>query len=63
MIADSPILEVIAESIPEAAAEIGCSPSHLYRLARLGELPGAYRLGTRWFVAVKPFRAHFGVAA
>lgn len=52
--------EVIAESIPEAAAEIGCSASHLYRLARAGELPGAYRLGARWFVAVAPFRAHFG---
>lgn len=55
--------EVIAESIPEAAAEIGCSPAHLYRLARDGELPGAYRLGRRWFVAVEPFRRHFGVTS
>lgn len=53
----------MAESIADAAAEIGCSPSHLYRLARAGQLPGAYRLGNRWFVAVEPFRAHFGQAA
>jgi len=47
----------LAMSVADAAALIGCSPSHLYRLARAGELPGAYRLGCRWFVATEPFLA------
>lgn len=46
--------ERIAISIKEAAAMIGCSTTYLYDLAKAGDLPGAYRMGSRWFVAIEP---------
>jgi len=39
-------------SVPEAAALLGISPSHAYRLCAAGSLPGALRLGRRVIVFV-----------
>lgn len=45
--ADTTVLSI---SLADTAAILGCSYSHVYRLASRGELPGAYRLGHRWLV-------------
>jgi predicted DNA-binding transcriptional regulator AlpA len=37
-------------SIPELARRVGMSAEHLYRLARIGKLPGAIKLGKRYTV-------------
>lgn len=37
-------------SLAAAAELLGCSESHLRRLAQRGQLPGAYRMGHRWLV-------------
>lgn len=56
MATSAEVEEPIAVSVQTLATQIGCSSSHLYRLARAGELPGAYRLGSRWFVVIETFR-------
>ncbi len=43
-------------SIPEVASELGISDRSAYRLARLGRLPGAFRIGDRrWRVSREAF--------
>lgn len=37
-------------TIPQLRARYGGSPMTWYRRARAGELPGAVRLGNRWYV-------------
>lgn len=48
--------EPIAISVREAAAMIGVTPQHLYNLAAVGQLPGAYRMGRRVLVHLETFK-------
>jgi excisionase family DNA binding protein len=38
-------------TVPEAAAMLGFSAEHCYRLARANKLPGAVKIGCRWRVS------------
>jgi hypothetical protein len=38
-----------------AARRLGIAPSTAYRLAPLGEIPGAFRVGGQWRVSVPKF--------
>src|SRR5579863_8732715 len=42
-------------SISEAAWELGVCTETLYRQAKRGELPGAFKFGRRWIVSREPF--------
>jgi len=44
-------------TIPAVAQRVGTSAEHLYRLARIGKLPGAIRLGRRYVVNWQAFVA------
>jgi len=40
-----------------AAEQLGIGDSTAYRLAPLGEIPGAFKVGAQWRVSVKRFHA------
>ena len=42
--------ELATLTVPETARQLGISVRHGYRLAELGQLPGAFRLGDRVLV-------------
>jgi predicted DNA-binding transcriptional regulator AlpA len=44
-------------TIPELAQRVHMSAEHLYRLARIGKLPGAIQLGRRYVVNWEAFVA------
>jgi len=43
-------------TIDELAVSLKCHPMTLRRLARLGKLPGAFKLGHRWLVHWNTFK-------
>jgi hypothetical protein len=43
------------ELLPWAAAQLGISTSTAYRLAPLGQIPGAFKVGAQWRVSVPRF--------
>ena len=43
-------------TIDELAVILKCHPMTLRRLARLGKLPGAFKLGHRWLVHWNTFK-------
>lgn len=49
-------------SIQEFARLISRHPETLRRLARVGKLPGAYRIGRRWLIARETMDKHRGVS-
>jgi predicted DNA-binding transcriptional regulator AlpA len=44
-------------TVPELARRVHMSPEHLYRLARIGQLPGCVKLGHRYTVNWDEFLA------
>ena len=57
----SVVIEKLGVSIPELAKEYGVSASHLYRLAKKGELRGCVRLGHRFVIDRSEFQKSFGI--
>jgi hypothetical protein len=40
---------------PDIAREMGIGKNGVYRAAERGEIPGARRIGKRWFVLIEPY--------
>lgn len=44
-------------SVEQAGARLGLSRGTAYEAARRGELPGIFRIGSRWMVSIAAFEA------
>lgn len=49
--------EPVAISVKQAADLLGISVAHAYEMNRVGQLPGAYRMGRRVLVHLETLRA------
>lgn len=55
MMTASSVLPPDVKTLAWAAEQLGIGESTAYRLAPLGQIPGAFRVGAQWRVSVRRF--------